>query len=619
SFTDAGNGTTGTGNIIVYKGTGNSVTVTDLTPGTAYRFYAYEYNGSSNTINYTNDANLPVRYTLSLEPTAHAASFTASATSATNIELSFSAANTITNATGYLILRKSTAFTGSDYPQDRNAYSVGASIGGATVTKIITDGSKTSDSYTSNADETWYFLLVPFNWDGANGATRNYYTDPTIPTSNTSTPSGVSDVVAVASSSPATISSIINDAAPLTSSTGVQVWQITVRDGGASMNDADVLPTKVSGITFTTASGNGVTWNTAIKTAALFNGSTFIATASSITATNIVFSGLSISIADDTSATYTLRISLNETLGTGNDDGDYFRFQLSQANITTVADGTSSNTTNFTAITTASDGTENKIDIVATKLYFVQQPTASTTFNDISPAVKVHATDANNNLDSNYTTNVQITATGAVLRNSPVTQTTLGGLSTFSNLQFATAGTGVTLTATSGSLTNAVSNGFNITLGSPIVALAQWNFEAIGFSGSAGTTASTRLNAGSTTANAGEKAASSVFEGVHSSSSTKWYTYAGNGSNQSFSTDRFASGDYYQFKTSSYGYQNITISFDQTGSNGGPRDFKIQYSTDGSSFTDLSGGTYQLTNDSWSLSGDPKSASSRTFDLSSVT
>lgn len=619
SFTDAGNGTTGTGNIIVYKGTGSSVTITDLTPGTAYRFYAYEYNGSSNTINYANDANLPVRYTLSLEPTAHAASFTATATSATNIDFSFSAANTITNATGYLILRKSTAFTGSDYPQDRYAYSVGAAIGGATVTKIITDGSKTSDSYTSDADETWYFLLVPFNWDGANGATRNYYTDPTIPTSNTSTPSGTSDVVAVASTSPATISSIINDAAPLTSSTGVQVWQITVRDGGASMNDADLLPTKVSGITFTAASGNAVTWNTAIKTAALFNGSTFVATATSIDATNIVFSGLSESVTDNASATYSLRISLNETLGTGNDDGDYFRFQLSQANITTVADGTSSSTTNFTAITTASGGTENKIDIVATKLYFVQQPTANTIFNDISPAVKVNATDANNNIDSNYTTNVQITATGAVLRNSPVTQTTVGGLSTFSGLQFATPGTGITLTATSGSLTNGVSNGFNITLGSPIVALAQWTFEGIGFSGSAGTTASTRLNSGSTTADAGVNAASSVFEGVHTSSSTKWYTYAGNGSGKSFSADYFSSGNYYQFKTSSYGYQNITINFDQTGSNSGPRDFKIQYSTDGSTFTDFSGGSYQLTNDSWTPTGDPKSASSRTFDLSSVT
>ncbi|MCC6634683.1 MAG: T9SS type A sorting domain-containing protein, partial [Chitinophagaceae bacterium] len=359
-----------------------------------------------------------------------------------------------------------------------------------------------------------------------------------------------------------------------------------------------------SGITFTAAGGNGVTWNTAIKTAALFNGSTFIATASSITATNIVFSGLSISVADNSSATYSLRISLNETLGTGNDDGKYFIFQLSQANITTVADGTSSSTTNFTAITTASGGTENKIDIVATKLYFVQQPTASTTFNDISPAVKVHATDANNNIDSNYTTNVQITATGAVLRNSPVTQTTVGGLSTFSGLQFATPGTGVTLTATSGSLTNAVSNGFNITLGSPIVALAQWTFET-----------SVPTSAGPHSPEIGSGQAT----GNHASGSTTYNNPVGNGSAESFSSDRWASGDYYQFKTSSYGYQNITIDFDQTGSNTGPRDFKIQYSTDGSTFTDLSGGSYQLTADSWSSSGDPKSASSRTFDLSSVT
>ncbi|GMV77094.1 MAG: hypothetical protein AMXMBFR79_02300 [Chitinophagaceae bacterium] len=604
SFTDAGNGTTGTGNIIVYKGTGNSVTVTDLTPGTAYRFYAYEYNGSSNTINYTYDANLPVRYTLSLEPTAHAASFTATATSSTNIDFNFSAANTITNATGYLILRKPTAFTGSDYPQDRNPYSLGASIGGATVTKIITDGSKTSDSYTSNADETWYFLLVPFNWDGANGATRNYYTAPTIPTTNVTTQSGSSDVVAVASSSPATISSIINDAAPLTSSTGVQVWQITVRDGGASMNDADVLPTKVSGITFTTASGNGVTWNTAIKTAALFNGSTFIATATSIDASNIIFSGLSESVADNASSTYSLRISLNETLGTGNDDGDYFRFQLSQANITTVADGTSSSTTNFTAITTASGGTENKIDVVATKLAFVQQPTDGTAFNDITPAVTVQATDANGNVDKDFTAAVAITATGSVLKNSPVSQSSVSGLATFSNLQFAKAGTGITLTAASGALTTATSNGFTITLGLPIVALAQWTFET-----------SVPTSAGPHSPEIGSGQAT----GNHASGSTTYNNPVGNGSAESFSSDRWASGDYYQFKTSSYGYQNITLSFDQTGSNTGPRDFKIQYSTDGSTFTDLSGGSYQLTNDSWSSSGDPKSASSRSFDLSSVT
>jgi len=606
SFTDAGNGITGTGNKVVYKGTGNSVTISDLNPGTSYGFYVYEYNGSSNTINYASAANLTSQYTLSLEPSAHAASFTATATTSTNIALSFSAANTITNASGYLILRKSSAFVAGDYPVDGNAYAANAAVGsnGAVVNTIVTNDATTTASYGASADQTWYFLLVPYNWDGANGATRNYNTNPTIPTSNTTTPSGVSDVVAVASSSPATISSIINDAAPLTSSTGVQVWQITIRDGGAGMNDADLLPTKVSGITFTAAGGNGVTWNTAIKTAALFNGSTFIATASSITATNIVFSGLSISVADNSSATYSLRISLNETLGTGNDDGKYFIFQLSQANITTVADGTSSSTTNFTAITTASGGTENKIDVVATQLAFVQQPTDGTAFNNITPAVTVQATDANGNIDLDFTAAVAITATGSVLKNSPVSQSSVSGLATFSNLQFVKAGTGVTLTATSGSLTNAVSNGFNITLGSPIVALAQWTFET-----------SVPTSAGPHSPEIGSGQAT----GNHASGSTTYNNPVGNGSAESFSSDRWASGDYYQFKTSSYGYQNITLSFDQTGSDAGPRDFKIQYSTDGSTFTDLSGGSYQLTKDSWSSSGDPKTASSRTFDLSSVT
>lgn len=592
---------------VVYIGTGTNFTDGSLTPGTEYRYRVYPYNGTGAATNYrTATADTGTAYTLALEPTTHAASFTAMATTSTNIALEFSEANTITNATGYLILRKSSAFVAGDYPLDGQAYAVSAAVGsnGAVVNTIVTNDATTTASYGASADQTWYFLLVPYNQQGAVTATRNYNINPTIPTSNTTTPSGASDAVAVASSSPATISSIINDAAPLTSSTGVQVWQITIRDGGAGMNDADLLPTKVSGITFTAAGGNGVTWNTAIKTAALFNGSTFIATASSITATNIVFSGLSISVADNSSATYSLRISLNETLGTGNDDGKYFIFQLSQGNITTVADGTSSNTFNFTAITTASGGTENKIDVVATKLAFAQQPTDGTAFSDITPAVTVQATDANGNIDLDFTAAVAITATGSVLRNSPVSQSSVSGLATFSNLQFAKAGTGITLTAASGALTTATSNGFTITLGSPIVALAQWTFET-----SAPTTAgphSPEIGSGQAT-------------GYHASASTVYSSPAGNGSSKSFSSNYWASGDYYQFKTSSIGYQNITLSFDQTGSNTGPRDFKIQYSTDGSTFTDFSGGTYQLTNDSWTLGGDYIPASSRSFDLSSVT
>jgi hypothetical protein len=64
---------------------------------------------------------------------------------------------------------------------------------------------------------------------------------------------------------------------------------------------------------------------------------------------------------------------------------------------------------------------------------------------------------------------------------------------------------------------------------------------------------------------------------------------AGNGSAHSFSSNTWAVGDYWQFSTSTTGFQNITIQWDQTSSSTGPRDFELDYSTDGTTFTPLFG------------------------------
>ncbi|MBX2931101.1 MAG: T9SS type A sorting domain-containing protein [Chitinophagaceae bacterium] len=603
SFTDAGNGTTGTGNIVVYKGTGNSVTITNLNPATSYSFYMYEYNGSGDVINYSSSLTLPFQYTLTTEPTAHAASFIATAISAAHIILTFSAANTLP-ATGYLLLRKSSAFVAGDYPADGTAYSTGADVGPNGAKVVMFDPYHdilTNTAYTTTADQTWYFLLIPFNWDGGIAATINYYTGGSIPTANATTTSGASDVVAVASSSPASISSLINDAAPLTSSTGIQVWQVTIRDGGASMNDADLLPTKVSAIRFTAGSGNAVTWNTAVKTAALFDGATLLATAT-ISGNSFIFSGLNIEVADNDSVILSLRISLNETLGAGNDDGDDFQFQLSQSNITAVNDGTSSGFASFTSINTINNA-ENVIDVVATKLMFVQQPSNVVISTIMTPSVTVQGTDVNGNVDLGFTGDVAITANGtSVLSGSPVTKTAIAGIATFNNIQFTNAGINNTLTAASTGFTDITSDEFDVVLA--VETLAQWTFE---------TTVPT--TAGPHAAEIGTGDATNP----HSSGSVAYSNPVGNGSTESFSSNNWSAGDYYQFTTSTNGYENITLSFDQTGSGTGPKDFKVQYSTDGSSFTDLGGGGYALTNDNWSSSGSPKPESNYSFDLSSVT
>lgn len=110
--------------------------------------------------------------------------------------------------------------------------------------------------------------------------------------------------------------------------------------------------------------------------------------------------------------------------------------------------------------------------------------------------------------------------------------------------------------------------------------------------------------------------------GVHASANADWSTPVGNGSFNSFSANEWAIGDYWQFQVSTLGFTDISISYDQTGSATGPRDYDLRYSTDGSSFTSfasyvvlLNGGT---PNPSWS-STNSSSAYSYSFNLSSIT
>jgi hypothetical protein len=91
---------------------------------------------------------------------------------------------------------------------------------------------------------------------------------------------------------------------------------------------------------------------------------------------------------------------------------------------------------------------------------------------------------------------------------------------------------------------------------------------------------------------------------LHASASTVYSNPSGNISAESYSSNFWAVGDYYQFQTSTVGYTGVDFSWDQTGSSTGPKDFKVQYSTDGSTFLDLTTYTVLLNgapNPSWGV------------------
>jgi hypothetical protein len=88
-----------------------------------------------------------------------------------------------------------------------------------------------------------------------------------------------------------------------------------------------------------------------------------------------------------------------------------------------------------------------------------------------------------------------------------------------------------------------------------------------------------------------------VASGLHASALTDWSTPSGNGSTDSFSSNTWAVGDYWQFAFATSGYSGVSITFDQTGSATGPRDFAASFSTNGSTFTQV--GTYAVLLSTW--------------------
>jgi hypothetical protein len=101
--------------------------------------------------------------------------------------------------------------------------------------------------------------------------------------------------------------------------------------------------------------------------------------------------------------------------------------------------------------------------------------------------------------------------------------------------------------------------------------VAQWTFET-----------SLPVTAGPFAAEVG----SGTALGSHAGAAV-YSTPAGNGSAHSFSSNTWAVGDYYQFQVSTVGFSGVSLSWDQTSSGTGPRDFKLSYSTDGSTFSDF--------------------------------
>ncbi len=163
--------------------------MTALSAETYYYLKAYATNSIGT--GYGSEVNF---YTLSNEPTSHSSVFTATA-SGTQIDLTFSAASTIGNSSivdGYILLRRTGAAPTSGGVTDATAPG-SLSLTDATLVTTITSTATTSYSNTGlTGGVTYYYMLIPYNYDATNSQTYNYYIGGTIPTANATTPESYS-------------------------------------------------------------------------------------------------------------------------------------------------------------------------------------------------------------------------------------------------------------------------------------------------------------------------------------------------------------------------------------------------------------------------------------------
>jgi len=177
----SGNYFTGTGSVVVYKGTGVGVTVTGLTPGKTYYFALYPYNGGSistskpnyYTVEVTDNKNYAK--TLTSEPTVAPTGLTFTQVTTSSIKMNW------TNGNGEKrIVVAYLSGAPSATPLDSVSYSANSAYGDPNTVipggtgYVVYNGNSNSVTVTNLLPNSQYYFVV-YEYNGS-GIYTNYYT-----------------------------------------------------------------------------------------------------------------------------------------------------------------------------------------------------------------------------------------------------------------------------------------------------------------------------------------------------------------------------------------------------------------------------------------------------------
>lgn len=183
SFTDVSNVTTGSGNIVVYNGASNTVTVTNLSAGTSYAFDVYEYNGSSATANYLTTSYLTgSKTTIFAEPTVQASGVNFTNVTPTTFTINWTkGGDGVTPSTGSLIIVKDVSAVDA-VPVDGTSYTAGGSFGAGTEIGtssgnfVVYRATVSTVNITNLIDGHTYHVAVFASNGAAGSGSENYLT-----------------------------------------------------------------------------------------------------------------------------------------------------------------------------------------------------------------------------------------------------------------------------------------------------------------------------------------------------------------------------------------------------------------------------------------------------------
>ncbi len=418
-----------------------SISIPDINNSVYIKIIAFQ-NGGSDYAGLDNFKVVGTSGSIDPEPTNHPSGFTATANSSTQITTSWTDALEGDQApTGYLVLANTTG-TFSD-PVDGTAQSDDTDLSDGFGVKNIGTSVETF-AWTSLTASTQYFFKI-FSYNGS-GTSINYKTDGTVPTANATT-DGLydNDTEVYSGTQPAAknISSLDD-----TQGEAEDVFVITIEDQGSG----DGLPTKVTNIRVKPYTTNTADWTDAIQGVFVDDGSDFVyPTSTEITDTyiDLSFDNTQLNVNDGESVDVTLYVYLNTSVV----DGQILSFMVDADAHGFTADALGSG---FASPFLLGDFNSNNItiNVDANKLSITQQPSDVNVDAVMSPAMVVAFTDANGNIDVDYSGDgygINLTTTGTFAGSATIAVDATNGVSTFNNIVFSAEGSDITITANDGS------------------------------------------------------------------------------------------------------------------------------------------------------------------------